>query len=277
MDKPLRNFSIMLEALSELRPEIEAANITQEEIEQKEILPAAPTLDEALSELGPIPREALLLGLASDGLPVLLNLHNPHPGPLLVVADPGAGKTAFLQLLAQAMAEVHTPADIKFGVVTNYPDEWEHLVNLEHCAGIFPTYHNSAMDYLHSLSEWAHSNKGSDQSVLLLVDDLESMDQIDGEAGQAFRWLLLRGPARRVWPIVTLNSERASQVRAWLEAFRTRVFGQITDDRIADKLSGVANSELRHLQAGLQFALRQDDDWLKFWIPETGSHKEGEE
>ena len=261
MDNSHRNFSLMLEALAELQPEIEAA--------QAKPVPAAPSLVDSLSELGPLPQEALLLGMASDGLPVLLNLHDPHPGPLLVAADPGAGKTALLQMIAQAATDMHTPGDVQFGVVTNYPDEWGHLADFEHCMGIFPTYHNSAMDFLHSLSGWAHANKGNHQSILLLIDDLESMNELDFDARQTLRWLLLRGPSRRVWPIITLNAERASQVQDWLEAFRTRIFGQIQNNRTADSLTDISGSTLRHLQAGLQFALREDDDWLKFWIPEV--------
>ena len=261
MDNPLRSFSLMLEAMAELQPEIEAA-------QQAKLVPAAPSLADSLSELGPLPREALLLGLASDGLPVLLNLHDPHPGPLLIVADPGAGKTALLQMIAQAAAEMHEAGDVQFGAVTNYPDEWGHLAEVEHCVGISPTYHDSAMDFLHSLSGWAHANKGSQQSILLLIDDLESMEHIDFDARQTLRWLLLRGPARRVWPILSLNAERTSQVESWLEAFRTRIFGQIEDDHTAETLSGIQGDSLSQLQSGLQFALREGNDWLKFWIPD---------
>jgi hypothetical protein len=261
MNNPLRSFSLMLEALAELQPEIDAA--------LPKPVPAAPSLAESLSELGPLPREALLLGLASDGLPVLLNLHDPHPGPLLIAADPGAGKTALLQVIAQAAAQMHAPADVQFGAVTNYPDEWGHLAELEHCVGVFPTYHDAAIDFLSSLSGWAHANKGSSQSILLLVDDLESMEHIDFDARQTLRWLLLRGPSRRVWPLISLNAQRASQVQPWLEAFRTRIFGMIQDDRTVDHLTGIPGSTLKHLQAGVQFALRENSDWLKFWIPQV--------
>ena len=253
----------MLEALTELQPEIEAA--------QAKPMSTTPSLADSLSELGPLPREALLLGLASDGLPVLLNLHASQPGPLLVVADPGTGKTALLQMIAQAATEMHTPGDVQYGVISNHPDEWEHLAEYEHCVGIFPTYHDSAVDFLSSLSGWAHANKGSQQSILLLIDDLESMNDLDFDVRQTLRWLLLRGPARRVWPIITLNAERARQVEDWLEAFRTRLFGQVRDDRTAEDLTGIPGTNLRHLQAGLQFALREGNDWLKFWIPKMSN------
>ncbi|MGD8406106.1 MAG: hypothetical protein PVJ21_20790 [Anaerolineales bacterium] len=272
MDNPLRNFSMMLEALTELQPEIAAAEEARESVspdtDQATLRPAPPSLAVSLSELGPLPREAMLLGLASDGLPVLLNLHDPHPGPLLVAADPGAGKTSLLQMIAQAAADMHDVGEVQFGVITNYPDEWEHLTELEHCVGIFPTYHDSAIDFLSSLSGWAHANKGSQQSILLLVDDLESMEHIDFDTRQTLRWLLLRGPSRKVWPIISMNAERTTQVEAWLEAFRTRIFGNVQDDITAENLTGISGTTLKHLQAGLQFALREDGDWLKFWIPE---------
>ena len=260
MDNSVRNFSLMLEALAELQPEIEAA--------QARPMPAAPSLSDSLSALGPLPCEALLLGLASDGLPLLLNLHDPHPGPLLIAADPGAGKTTLLQLIAQAAAQLHTPGQVQFGAVTNYPDEWAHLADLEHCVGVFPSYHHSTVDFLHSLSGWAHANKGGQQSVLLLVDDLESMSALDFDTRQTLRWLLLRGPSRRAWPLISMNAERASQVEGWLEAFRTRIFGQIKDEHTADRLADLPGADLSHLQPGSQFTLREGDGWLKFWIPE---------
>jgi hypothetical protein len=250
----------MLDALSDLQGEIDAS--------LPKPVPAPPSLTDSLSQLGPLPKEALLLGLAPDGLPVLLNLHDPSPGPLLIAADPGAGKTALLQVIAQAASRMHAPTALQFGVVTNYPDEWGHLAELDHCLGVFPTYHASAIDFLASLSGWAHANKGSRQSILLLLDDLESMEQIDFDARQTLRWLLLRGPSRRVWPLISMNARRSSQVQPWLEAFRTRIFGKVGDDRTTDRLTGFPGSTLKHLQAGLQFALREGNDWLKFWIPE---------
>lgn len=262
MTNPLRTFSLALEALTELRPECEVRHTVH--------LASVPSLADSLAALGPLPSEALLLGLAPDGLPVLLNLHEPQAGPLLVAADPGAGKTNLLQLIAGAAAEMHPPGEVQFGVITNYPDEWEALAGLEHCVGIFPFSHNAACDFLHSLSGWAHANKGGVQSVLLLLDDLESIEQVDFETRQTLRWLLLRGPARKVWPIVTVNAERAGQVEAWLDAFRTRIFGQIKDSRLAERLAGVPAFTLHTLQPGLQFALREGNHWLKFWIPAIG-------
>jgi hypothetical protein len=105
------------------------------------------------------------------------------------------------------------------------------------------------------------------QCVLLLVDDLESVATFEMEAIQKLRWLLLRGPARRVWPIITLNASRYGQVIAWLQNFRTRIFGHIANQRIAEALGGDHASALDQLEAKIQFSLREKENWLRFWLP----------
>jgi hypothetical protein len=126
-----------------------------------------------------------------------------------------------------------------------------------------------------SLASWAHSNKNTRQCVLLLVDDLESVASMDLEMVQSFRWLLLRGPSRRVWPIVTLNAPRYGQVISWLQTFRTRVFGRVANGRVADALTGDSAAGLSQLEARIhdhpgalrQFSMREKDNWLRFWLP----------
>lgn len=252
-------YAMMMEALAELQPEIDAAHRSQP-------VPALPFLSEVLTEFGPMPSEALFLGVASDGLPVLLNLHDPVPGPVLISGDAGTGKTAMLQNIASAAGKMHQPEELQFGVLTSHPDEWSGLESIPNNVGIFPLYHKSAEDFITSLAAWAHGNKTSQQSVLLLLDDLEAATNLDFEAKQDLRWLFLRGPARRVWPFTTMNPNRMENINPWLDAFHTRIFGSIQSDRQIRDLNAT-NAELDALNIGTQFALREGEHWLKFWIP----------
>jgi len=255
-----RQFSLALEALAELKLGTTSAL-------QSKPISAAPNLGGVLAELGPLPREALFLGIASDGLPVLLNLRDALPGPMLVIGDAGSGKTAFLQSVARSVNQTDSQDDVQFGVITNQPDEWQGLENTPHRVGIFDVKHTGAQDLITSLASWAHSNKNARQSVLLLIDDLESIAKMDFEALQNFRWLLLRGPARRVWPIITMNADRYGQVISWIEIFRTRVFGRVANLQVAQALGGDKSSALDQLEAGIQFSLRENASWLRFWLP----------
>jgi DNA translocase FtsK/SpoIIIE-like protein len=240
-------------------------------------LPMAPALSDVLAQIGAIPTEALFLGIASDGLPVLLNLYDAHPGPLLIVGDDSSGKTAFLQTMAQAAAQTHRPADLQFGVVTSYPEEWESTQGISHRVGVFPIGHPSTPEFIRSLTAWAHSNKNTQQCMLLLIDDLESLANLELEAVQDFRWLLLRGTARRVWPIVTMNAPRHGQVISWLQNFRTRIFGHIANGQVAEALGADKVAALNQLEPRIQFSLREKDqrsgaisateNWLRFWLP----------
>jgi hypothetical protein len=151
-------------------------------------------------------------------------------------------------------------------VLTNHPEEWSGLEQIPNHVGVFPLYHRSAEDFILSLASWAHGNKTSQQSVLLLLDDLEAATNLDFDAKQNLRWLLLRGPARRVWTLTTLNPNCAGTITPWLDAFHTRIFGSIQNPTHARSLNA-ENASLESLNTGTQFALREGDHWLKFWIP----------
>lgn len=252
-------YTMMMEAMAELKPEIDAARRSQP-------IPALPPLNEVLTEFGSMPVEALFLGVASDGLPVLLNLFDPVPGPLLISGDAGTGKTALLQTIAAAAGRTHQPDELQFGVLTNHPDEWSDLANIPNNVGVFSINDRSAEDFILSLASWAHGNKTSQQSVILLLDDLEAATNLDFDAKQNLRWLLLRGPARRVWPIITLNPNRMDNISAWLDAFHTRIFAPIQSQRQIRQLDA-EQADLDSLTIGSQFILREGDHWLRFWVP----------
>src|SRR5919106_4635333 len=263
MSDEINRYALMIEALNEikneLKPEVDSSR-------QVKPTPALPSLDEVLADYSPMPHEALFLGVASDDLPVLLNLHDSVPGSILISADPGAGKTTMLQTIALAAGKMHQPEDLQFGVLTNHPDEWNGLEQIPNNVGVFPLYNKSAEDFILSLASWAHENKTSQQSVLLLLDDLEAACNLDFDARQKLRWLLLRGPARRVWPIITLNPHRMENIMPWLEAFHTQIFGSMQNPQHIHQLDA-QGAELDSLNNGSQFTLREGGHWLRFWIP----------
>jgi hypothetical protein len=253
-------FAMMMEAWAELLPEIDATRPTQ-------TVPSMPSLGDVLAEFGPMPDEALFLGVASDGLPVLLNLHDPVPGPILISSDSGTGKTALLQNIAAAAGKMHRPEELQFGVLTNHPEEWNRLESIPNNVGIFPLYHQSAEDFLLSLASWAHGNKTSQQSVILLLDDLEAATNLDFDAKQNLRWLLMRGPARRVWTFTALNPDHMENISLWLDAFHTRILGPI-ENPAHIRAFDAEHADLNSLAKGTQFTLREGEQWLRFWIPD---------
>lgn len=256
-----RQFSLALEALAELKSETKTLPL------RGTPLSAAPDLDRVLAEIGPLPREALFLGIASDGLPVLLNLHDPLPGPILITGDAGSGKTAFLQTIIESAKRTHQPESLQVLVISPHIDEWQNASKSPLFAGLFSSHHNGAQDTILSLASWAHSNGNGRQTVLLLIDDLESVTQMDFETVQQLRWLLLRGSSRRVWLFVTLNAARYGEVIPWLPSFRTRLFGRIAEEHIAGALGADKASGVDRLEARARFSLRENGNWINFRLP----------
>lgn len=258
MNKP-RQFSSTLESLVEIKSE----DVTP----PSQPVVVMPALSSVLSEMGSLPREALFLGIASDSLPVLLNLRDPTPGPLLIVGDAGTGKTNFLRLLALGVQQTHRAEDVQFGVITSHVDEWDRVESSSHLVGIFPWVENKAQEFIHSLAIWAHTHHRSRQSFLLMIDGVEVLGGLESATLQALRWLLLRGTSHGVWVILTLNAERYAQLLDWIPMFRTRIFGRIEDETVATALGGDKESALHQLAAGGQFSLRENGQWLRFCLP----------
>lgn len=258
MDKTTR-LDMMIDAFVELAKE--------EQAHQTPAVPGLPTLRSVLADISPLPHEAIFLGLAEDGLPVLLNLYDPIPGPLLITGDQASGKTRLLQTIARAADLIHTPSDVQYIVITSHPKEWNFFKGNQNNAGVYSTQNSNAEELLQSLVTWAHNNKGEGQSVLVLIDDIEAVIKLNPQVEQNLRWLLMRGPSRRVWPIVTLNASRAKDVKEWMEIFRTRIFGHVERFEESTFITGNPRHTLTHLITGSQFALREGDELLNFWNP----------
>lgn len=257
------HFDLMLETLAEMIQEDKSRKASTPPPASPE--PALPTLRTVLADLSPLPREALFLGVASDGLPILLNLYDSVPGPILITGDSTSGKTKVLQTIARATELLHSPDLVQYGIVTETPEEWKAFAGRESNAGIYLTSDETTRELLQALVTWAHQNRGEGQFVLLLIDNLEAVTRLDEQAQQNLRWLLLRGPSRRIWPFITLNASNAQNQKEWLDFFRTRLFGFTENPEDAYLLTG--NSTLDHLKAGTEFAMREGGKLLGFWLP----------
>ncbi|MDP2776507.1 MAG: hypothetical protein Q8O48_02610, partial [Anaerolineales bacterium] len=258
-------FAMMVDVLAEIAQEEQAHSHSG--TPQSPPLLGLPSLKSVLADASPLPHETLFLGLAEDGLPVLLNLLDPIPGPILITGDQASGKTTLLQTIARAADLLHSPSAVQYGVITPHPNEWKNFHRNQNNVGIYLTQDDNAEELLHSLVTWAHNNKGEQKSILLLIDDVEAVTNLKQQAEKNFRWLLLRGPARRVWPIVTLNTTRAQSMKTWLEFFRTRLFGYIENPNEANFVTGCSNHTLNHLSAGSQFSMREGNKLVNFLAP----------
>jgi hypothetical protein len=64
-----------------------------------------------------------------------------------------------------------------------------------------------------------------------------------------------------------MNAPRYGQVILWLQNFRTRIFGQVANGRVAEALGAEKASGLGQLEPRVQFSMREKENWLRFWLP----------
>jgi hypothetical protein len=229
-------------------------------------IPAYPTLENVLAKFLPLPADGLFLGVASDGLPVLLDLSNPRPGALLLLGDKQTGKTDFLQGVARAASMAHPARVLRFVVVTPHLQEWEGWNDIPHSLGLWAPDNPGLKDVLNDLSTRVQQQNSS-ATMLLLVDDLQCLEDADQDVRENLRWLLTNGAAGRVWTIATLNADLASSLPLWVHDFGTRIYGRVGDPDLADRLATMPGANLRTLLSGAQFCIREKSHWLRFWLP----------
>lgn len=255
-----KKFDIMMETLTELAEEKQADATPP----LTNVQPALPSLTSIVSQISPLPPHTLFLGIAEDDLPVLLNLSDPVTGPILIAGDEKSGKTLLLQTIARTVDLTYPQHEVQYAVITPYPDEWKSFYQNENNKFVYETKDYNTKELLEALVTWAHRNKGEQQSVLLLIDDLEAITKLDEQAAQNLRWLLLRGTSRRVWTFITLDAKRAFHLKEWLEFFHTRLFARVQNSDEAYLLTGNRNYSLKELN---QFAMRENDKLLGFYAP----------
>lgn len=261
MNRDLRFKSAALPVL----PQVVNRPVEPPTIGQAASTKASLSLGQALEQIGPLPEEALFLGLAEDGLPVLLNLWDSSPGPVLVAGDSYAGKTRFLQSLSRFTVAAHSPSEIQYGVITAQPDQWEADARHPNCIGIFPTAEKSAADFIQALVLWINLKCSNRQSILLLIDGLDDFLFAHVGFSQGLRQILREGPARQIWPFITVDLECFLCGDSWLQYFHTRVFGYT--EHIDALQEDCSDAEFERLARGTEFCTRASSQWLKFQVP----------
>jgi hypothetical protein len=250
------------------------------ELAQSKSLTWPPSLVELLDSLTEPPPYAALLGACEDGLPFLFDLTNPAPGAILVTGDADGGKTRLLHSILHSACRMNSPEQLTFNVIARQPDEYQDLDEMEHCAAILPVEEPAVADLIAELVETVETRKRNhpqDPAMLLVIDDLAALQSfLDEQTYARLYWLIRHGPRYQVWTLASLPAEQAGQLDArFLSAFRTRLFGYMHNERLAQRLAGDDGIATRDIEKGRQFYVPYGGEWLRFWICKVDGTKPG--
>ena len=183
-------------------------------------------LAQTIAEVGPLPEEGLFIGMADNGLPVLLNMEDPSMGSILFLAEKYSGKTLALKIIAGSIELTHRPEAVKFAILTNDSYKWRDFQNSPNLIGIFSFSQPATNTFINGLTNWAHVNGDKTQTVILLIDGIHNLDALDVDVQRNIQWLLNYGPEHRVWPIGSLRVENMFQ-SDWQDEFPVVISGYV--------------------------------------------------
>ncbi len=230
-----------------------------------------PTLAGLLESLTEPPLYATLLGACEDGLPFLIDLTNPAPGAILATADAAGGKTRLLRSVLHSACQLNEPEQLSFNVIARQPDEYQDLNEMDQCQAILPVEEQAIPELIAELVATAEGRKRNgpqDPAMLLVIDDLASLlTFLDEPTYSRLYWLIRHGPRYQVWTLAALSAEQAGELDPrFLSAFRTRLFGYMHDEALAQRLASDDGLATRALEIGRQFYVPYGGEWLRFWI-----------
>lgn len=220
-----------------------------------------------------IPAQTAILGVCDDSLPVLLDLTDDHPGPILVCGDENCGKTALMQSVLQTAISTNSSYEVKYAVIASNPEEWSSYDHSQaadnHCYSFHGYFENGASETIVRMAEIAEQRRvGREEgaAIMLMIDDLRFMAKADFDVRNNFEWLLKNGPSCQIWPIVSLSTAAALEMPRLVTNFRTRLIGHMEPGNTS-RLSLFGGLAAECLEPGKQFAVRVQEQWLNFWIP----------
>lgn len=234
------------------------------------------TVGKILSTVRPFPVNTVLLGRCQDRLPLLMSLSDPEMGAILVGGDAGCGKTHHLQVMVDSALRTHSPKNLQVAILTHKPDEWAFLERNPWQKKYLQVLHawydrkvDQTVEEFVNLAEDRKMGQRSGPAVMLILDDFNFIEGLSLESQVGLRWLLAYGPQFNIWPIAAIKSGYSQQYRYWMEAFRSRIIGRVSNRENLAHLTLVPGSHMKTLDAS-EFRVWGGGDWFTYRIPLLG-------
>lgn len=191
------------------------------------------SMRELCEKILPISNKAILLGMAVDELPVLLDIES-STSPNILVYDRLEGQgLRLIKTAIEYILKYKKGTKTEFVIISNHSSEWEKLNenglgiwNKNECIAIVPFWDEVTGQVLKALSEWIDWDGNVKSPLILFIDDLSNLKSLSVQSRKNLRDVLLRGRGRKIHVIGTVSSNKKEDVREWVGGFQSEMYGQ---------------------------------------------------
>jgi len=233
----------------------------------------SPTVYSLLDSIQPLPAYSTVFGTCDDGVPFLMDLRDPSPGAILILGDPGSGKSRLLRTILTSTSLINSPDKVNYCLITSKDRTFYAVTGKDHCLAAVSPYDKAASKLImemSALTEQRRNGRHRGPAVILAIDDLAvfAADRLDYDVFVHFKWLLEEGPKSHIWPVITLNAHQFKKVdKRLLSAFGSLFLSSIQSPRLLEEFTGGYSPSAHSLYPGYQFEFRYAGDWIRFTLP----------
>lgn len=205
-----------------------------------------------LQGLHNVPPVTAVLGIADDGVPLLIRLPSPDVAHILVAGTTGSGKTALLRAMVLSLAHFNDPSALKFVLIDPKGRAFGEMASLPHLVRPVIGDPAEAVEALGSLVRLMNATPYSPTlhpCVVLVIDELADLLMVAGVEGERpLTRLLQRGREAGIHVMAATQKPTAAVIGSLVKAnFPVRLVGKVTspeDARVATGWKGTGAERL---------------------------------